>query len=169
MSSGKPAIISFSVIITSSCGIYVVLCQDNRCDYKTKKRFGIWWKCDRSKFLSRKFIQRSSMYSLVQAAEYYWEVRLPRIYWFQREFWIRRAKQLNRFFIADLFNALYNYIYLSGFELTSKVISIWIARSSQPGMFCKKVFLEISQNSQENTCTRVSFLIKLQAWGLQLS
>ena len=31
-----------------------------------------------------------------------------------------------------------------------------------------KVFLEISQNSQENTCARVSFLIiKLQA-GLQL-
>ena len=28
---------------------------------------------------------------------------------------------------------------------------------------CKKVFLEISQNSQENTCARVSFLIKLQA------
>ena len=31
-----------------------------------------------------------------------------------------------------------------------------------------KVFLEISQNSQENTCARVSFLIKLQAWGRQL-
>ena len=27
----------------------------------------------------------------------------------------------------------------------------------------KKMFLEISQNSQENTCARVSFLIKLQA------
>ena len=27
----------------------------------------------------------------------------------------------------------------------------------------KKVFLEISENSQENTCARVSFLIKLQA------
>ena len=27
----------------------------------------------------------------------------------------------------------------------------------------KKVFLEISQNSQESTCARVSFLIKLQA------
>ena len=27
----------------------------------------------------------------------------------------------------------------------------------------KKVFLEISENSQENTCSRVSFLIKLQA------
>ena len=27
----------------------------------------------------------------------------------------------------------------------------------------KKMFLEISQNSEENTCARVSFLIKLQA------
>ena len=27
----------------------------------------------------------------------------------------------------------------------------------------KKVFIEISQQSQENTCARVSFLIKLQA------
>ena len=32
----------------------------------------------------------------------------------------------------------------------------------------KKVFLEISQNSQENTCARVSFLIKLHASGLQI-
>ena len=29
----------------------------------------------------------------------------------------------------------------------------------------KNVFLEISQISQENTCARVSFLIKLQASG----
>ena len=29
----------------------------------------------------------------------------------------------------------------------------------------KKVFLEILQNSQENTCARDSFLIKLQAWA----
>ena len=28
-----------------------------------------------------------------------------------------------------------------------------------------KIFLEISQNSLENTCARVSFLIKLQALG----
>ena len=27
-------------------------------------------------------------------------------------------------------------------------------------VLCKKKFLEISQNSQENSCTRVSFLIK---------
>ena len=31
------------------------------------------------------------------------------------------------------------------------------------GVLCKKVFLEVSQNSHENICTRVSFLIKLQA------
>ena len=36
------------------------------------------------------------------------------------------------------------------------------------GVLCKKMFLEISQNSQENTCARVSFLVKLQASGLQL-
>ena len=32
----------------------------------------------------------------------------------------------------------------------------------------EKIFLEISQNSQENTCGRVSFLIKLQTLLLQL-
>ena len=31
----------------------------------------------------------------------------------------------------------------------------------------KMMFLEISQNSQENTCTRASFLTKLQASDLQ--
>ena len=34
------------------------------------------------------------------------------------------------------------------------------------GVLCKKVFLEISQNSQENACVRVSFFKKLQAQGL---
>ena len=32
----------------------------------------------------------------------------------------------------------------------------------------KKMFLEISQNSQENTCARVSFLIKLHTWPATL-
>ena len=36
-------------------------------------------------------------------------------------------------------------------------------RSSYLRCSVKKVFLEISQNSQENTCARDSFLIKLQA------
>ena len=38
-----------------------------------------------------------------------------------------------------------------------------IREAANGGVICKKVFLEISQNSQENTCSRVSFLIKLQA------
>ena len=37
------------------------------------------------------------------------------------------------------------------------------------GVLYKKVFLEISQNSQENICARVSFLIKLHASGLRLA
>ena len=36
-------------------------------------------------------------------------------------------------------------------------------RSSRPEVFCKKAVLEISRNSHENTCVRVSFLILLQA------
>ena len=35
------------------------------------------------------------------------------------------------------------------------------------GVLSKKVFLKISQNSQENTCARLSFLIKLQVLGLR--
>ena len=41
-------------------------------------------------------------------------------------------------------------------------------RSGHQRSSMKKVFLKVWQNSQENTCARVSFLIKLQAWGLQL-
>ena len=33
------------------------------------------------------------------------------------------------------------------------------------GVLLKKVFLKTWQNWQENTCARVSFLIKRQAWG----
>ena len=40
---------------------------------------------------------------------------------------------------------------------------IHIIRSSRPEVFCEKVILEMSQNSQENTYARVCFLIKLQA------
>ena len=42
------------------------------------------------------------------------------------------------------------------------------SEAATTGVIEKKVFLKISQNSQENTCARVSFLIKLLAWGLQL-
>ena len=36
-------------------------------------------------------------------------------------------------------------------------------RGSHQRSSAKKVFLEISQNSKENTCARVSFLVKVQA------
>ena len=39
-------------------------------------------------------------------------------------------------------------------------------KSSHRRCSVRKMFLEISTNSQENTCIRGSFLIKLQAWGL---
>ena len=38
-----------------------------------------------------------------------------------------------------------------------------LLQKQPPEVFCKKVFLDISQISQENTCARISFLIKLQA------
>ena len=41
-------------------------------------------------------------------------------------------------------------------------------RSSRPEVFYKKVFLEISQHLQENTCARLSFLIRLQPSSLLL-
>ena len=42
--------------------------------------------------------------------------------------------------------------------------------SSRADLFCKNIFLKILQNSQENICGRVSFLIKdkPEVWGLQL-
>ena len=42
----------------------------------------------------------------------------------------------------------------------SKKVRIDELQKQPPEVFCeKKVFLEISQNSQENTCGRVSFLV----------
>ena len=49
-----------------------------------------------------------------------------------------------------------------------EITSILISEAVVQGCSVKKVFLEISQNSLENTCGRVSFLIKFQASGLQL-
>ena len=40
-----------------------------------------------------------------------------------------------------------------------------IKEAATTGVQWKKLFLKISQNSKENTCTWAVFLIKLQAWG----
>ena len=54
---------------------------------------------------------------------------------------------------------IYSSVYSS---LSSPLTTEAVGRSCS----IKKVFLEISQNSQENTCARDSFLIKLPALGL---
>ena len=46
---------------------------------------------------------------------------------------------------------------------TYTVVRIHNKEAAVQSCSVKKVFLEISQNSQENTFARVSFLIKLQA------
>ena len=38
---------------------------------------------------------------------------------------------------------------------------IWISEAATGGVLCEKVFYEILENSQEDTCARVSFFIKL--------
>ena len=69
-----------------------------------------------------------------------------------------------------------DYHWNLNFELMRSIgsndISYWLVlfgitqklnRSSHRRCSIKKLFLKISQNSQENTCPRVSFLIKLQS------
>ena len=56
------------------------------------------------------------------------------------------------------------------FELFS---NLWktklFSEAANIGVPWKMLFLEISQNSQENTSARISFLIKLQVWSLTWS
>ena len=49
------------------------------------------------------------------------------------------------------------------FEVTPCKTNIQFSEAATRGVLRKKVFLKISQNSQENTCARISFLVKLQA------
>ena len=53
-------------------------------------------------------------------------------------------------------------------SLKKSWVKIEILRSSHRRCSVRKEVLRISQNSQENTCTRVSLLIKLQAESLEL-
>ena len=53
--------------------------------------------------------------------------------------------------------------YLNDKGFTSASSSFYMLEAVTRGDLYKKVFLKFSQNSQENTCARASFLIKLQA------
>ena len=51
---------------------------------------------------------------------------------------------------------------ITGYNLTNELTSVTECKYDLFNLRCstKKVFLEISQNSQENTCAKVSFLLK---------
>ena len=55
----------------------------------------------------------------------------------------------------------------SSLDISDIIIGVFY-RSSHKSCSVKKVFLENSQSSQENTCARISFLIRLQTWDLFL-
>ena len=65
-------------------------------------------------------------------------------------------------FFADLVLVYYEWQHINNHK-KEHVTKAVLQRCS-----VKKVVLEISQNSQDNICTRASFLIKLTASGLQL-
>ena len=70
-------------------------------------------------------------------------------------------KKLQAFFIKHLW-----WLFLiRHFQAITRSSSQLVNRSSHQSCRCsiRKMSLKISQNSQENTCGRVSFLIKLQA------
>ena len=58
---------------------------------------------------------------------------------------------------------------LCAFQKSQRIIlKMFSTEAATGGVLQETLFLEIFQNSKENTCTRVSFLMKLQALGLQL-
>ena len=64
--------------------------------------------------------------------------------------------------ISDRITLYWSKSFISNFMIKNN-----ISEAATRGVLCKKTFLEISQNSQENTCARVSFLIKFQASNVQ--
>ena len=74
---------------------------------------------------------------------------------------------------SNIFWSLYSsryglYKLYSWWSVKSPTVWLFSPEAVAQRCFVNKVFLKISQNSQENTCARVSFLIKMQSWGLQL-
>ena len=76
------------------------------------------------------------------------------------------SQQVKVFFILKLYFFTWSDLYMKRVGLKYHIGSK--AETVAPMCSVKKVLLTISQNSQENTYARVSFLIKLQALGLQL-
>ena len=78
---------------------------------------------------------------------------------------------LSRLSFESVFISLLHLVYpafLVHFLLSGSVFIV-LSEAATKGVLRKKLFLEISQNLQENTCARVSFLIKLQVSGFFLN
>ena len=62
-------------------------------------------------------------------------------------------------FCETLFGGCSHYVLIVKFQMLRKPLN---NRSSRPEVFCKNSALKILKKSQENTCIRVSFLVKFQ-------
>ena len=70
------------------------------------------------------------------------------------------AVYITHFFMPFAIHLLYTFFKTKCITLIFKALKVTVLYT--------EVFLKRSQNLQENTCARVSFLIKLQVLGLQL-
>ena len=81
------------------------------------------------------------------------------------------SKWINITLATEVLAQSMELIWNDGWEVTlckKHFFTFWISfiRSSHYRCSIKKVFLNIWQNSQENTCARVSFSVKLKVWGI---
>ena len=75
--------------------------------------------------------------------------------------WILRNFEEHLFYITPLDACLWKIQFFCKYNVKSDVLVTIIEAAPEVCCAVKKVFLEISQNLQENTCARASFLIKL--------
>ena len=77
-----------------------------------------------------------------------------------------KKETLAQVFSCEFYEIFKNTFFTEHLRTTASddiyALLLLLTEAATRGVLCKKVFLEISQNSQENTCARVSFLIKLQ-------
>ena len=78
--------------------------------------------------------------------------------------WLCKGKDTLKFFFQGISSNTVSGSFNETWNNFMKYFYFSIQHSEAVVQMCsvKKLFLEISQNSQENTCTRFSFLIKLQ-------
>ena len=84
---------------------------------------------------------------------------------YQNRIW-KRTEQTAEVFLEKFLKSQNSYFV----ENFSPVATIFLDLENQkqsPEVYDKKDILKISQNSRENTCAGISFLIKLQVLGLQ--